>query len=352
MTWFPRPTISLLSLSTVAFVLQSPAAFADEMQIDPDQSTFERRLDIAIPLSGELIGDYDAKANPDGTQTRPGLFGGSGNQPVDYSADIQVSSPTAISMPSGSLEVDLSNLDDGVIEFGTFDIDALAGGSSTFSVGISFLFATFRTFDPFSLYPGGIEIPLPAQEGDLTQTSIRSTTVQQLAVDSIDDGYSFAGTLQVDFVMEFDPGTGSQVVEFPFVLPVSGEVSLDAEGSMIRFASSLEVQGDTPVEFPPFEAIPLELPTFPIPSDDTAGILMGGAVTTITADIFASFEVVAFGGPVGSPADFNGDGQVNGADLGFLISAWGVCDGCPQDLNGDGAVNGADLGLFISEWSA
>ena len=48
--------------------------------------------------------------------------------------------------------------------------------------------------------------------------------------------------------------------------------------------------------------------------------------------------------------DMNGDGLVNGADLGLILSAWGLCSGCTEDLNGDGTVNGADLGLFLSAW--
>ena len=52
------------------------------------------------------------------------------------------------------------------------------------------------------------------------------------------------------------------------------------------------------------------------------------------------------------PADFNNDGEVNGADLGILLAYWGPCTGLPcfEDLNNDGEVNGADLGLFLSMW--
>lgn len=50
------------------------------------------------------------------------------------------------------------------------------------------------------------------------------------------------------------------------------------------------------------------------------------------------------------PADLNGNGVVNGADLGFMLAAWGPCAGCPADLNGDGVVNGADLGLLLAAW--
>jgi hypothetical protein len=51
------------------------------------------------------------------------------------------------------------------------------------------------------------------------------------------------------------------------------------------------------------------------------------------------------------PADLNGDGVVDGADLGLLLGEWGACQGCGGDLNGDGAVDGADLGLLLGAWS-
>ena len=54
--------------------------------------------------------------------------------------------------------------------------------------------------------------------------------------------------------------------------------------------------------------------------------------------------------PACSKADFNGDGVVNGGDLGLIIGAWGPCENCPQDLDQNGVVNSADLGLFLSLW--
>lgn len=52
------------------------------------------------------------------------------------------------------------------------------------------------------------------------------------------------------------------------------------------------------------------------------------------------------------PSDLNGDGVVDGADLGFVLSAWGACAGCPADLNHDGDVNGADMSALLSAWTA
>ncbi|MFM7052577.1 MAG: hypothetical protein ACKOYN_10675, partial [Planctomycetota bacterium] len=50
------------------------------------------------------------------------------------------------------------------------------------------------------------------------------------------------------------------------------------------------------------------------------------------------------------PADINGDGVVNSADLGSLLSQWGL--GGPADLDGNGIVNSADLGALLSSWGA
>jgi len=36
-----------------------------------------------------------------------------------------------------------------------------------------------------------------------------------------------------------------------------------------------------------------------------------------------------------------------------MLAGWGACGSpCPGDLDGNGAVNGADLGLLLAAWSA
>jgi hypothetical protein len=47
--------------------------------------------------------------------------------------------------------------------------------------------------------------------------------------------------------------------------------------------------------------------------------------------------------------DFNGDGQVDGADLAFLLAQWGA-ENSVADLNLDGQVDGADLAMLLSVW--
>lgn len=51
------------------------------------------------------------------------------------------------------------------------------------------------------------------------------------------------------------------------------------------------------------------------------------------------------------PADFDQNGQVNGADLAQLLNAWGPAPGLPGlDLNPDGVINGADLSILLNAW--
>ncbi len=94
-------------------------------------------------------------------------------------------------------------------------------------------------------------------------------------------------------------------------------------------------------------------------SIDWIGILAPGDYTVEIGAVASADGAYGFGGwtsstltlettgPGGS-ADFDGDGIVDGADLGFLLGAWGAPD---ADLNGDGTTDGADLGILLSLWT-
>ena len=49
------------------------------------------------------------------------------------------------------------------------------------------------------------------------------------------------------------------------------------------------------------------------------------------------------------PGDLDGNGIVNGSDLGVMLIAWGTDDPV-ADLDGNGIVNGSDLGLLLIDW--
>ena len=69
-----------------------------------------------------------------------------------------------------------------------------------------------------------------------------------------------------------------------------------------------------------------------------------------------SFGVVpdamwSHGGSTAPSPDLNGDGKVDGADLGLLLGSWGSQGGA-GDLNQDGITDGGDLGLLLIAWGA
>ncbi len=90
--------------------------------------------------------------------------------------------------------------------------------------------------------------------------------------------------------------------------------------------------------------------------DRYLGLEHAGGISELrlTSNRLIEFDHVQFVGPkvIIGPlvGDINGDGWVDGADLGLLLFNWGKCEGCPADLNGDGVIDGADLGLLLSNW--
>jgi hypothetical protein len=48
------------------------------------------------------------------------------------------------------------------------------------------------------------------------------------------------------------------------------------------------------------------------------------------------------------PGDFDGNGSIDGGDLGIMLSQWGGPGSA--DLNGDGTVSAADLAILLGAW--
>lgn len=61
------------------------------------------------------------------------------------------------------------------------------------------------------------------------------------------------------------------------------------------------------------------------------------------------FSVQGIDCTASNPADIDGDGMVDGADLGALLAGWGTAS---PDLDGSGAVDGSDLGLLLAAWGS
>ena len=61
-----------------------------------------------------------------------------------------------------------------------------------------------------------------------------------------------------------------------------------------------------------------------------------------------SDDILILGDPP-CTADFNGDGVVDGEDMGLFLVSWAT-DNPVRDLNGNGIVDGPDLGLLLAAW--
>ena len=76
----------------------------------------------------------------------------------------------------------------------------------------------------------------------------------------------------------------------------------------------------------------------------------GGAIVAIDDSTFGFLKLEPFldPGDPSDPADLNGDGCVDAADVGLLLVAWNSVAG---DIDGDGTTDAADLGLLVAAWS-
>ena len=74
-----------------------------------------------------------------------------------------------------------------------------------------------------------------------------------------------------------------------------------------------------------------------------------GSMRSFRSNDEYSLDLIGPAGP-DNPFDINGDGCVDGGDLGIFLSYWGTTNP-GGDFNGDGTVDGGDAGLLLSNWS-
>ena len=169
--------------------------------------------------------------------------------------------------PSGSLSIiidekTLTAVVDGI------SIDLLGGNPSELEYGVTLLYETFNTVSPFSIYPGGFEIPIPLGSAQIISSQMESGLPGGLLLEPLKaGGYAVTGVLNADATSVFELGTGPQEFTVPVVLPVIGSLHEGEGGWEIELSISLSVDEEVPLEdVPPFEGVPLPLPTLP-PSD-------------------------------------------------------------------------------------
>lgn len=346
-----RNTLPIVSvLASAGLAAHAHAAVQSLVfQVRADGSTLQITPAITSSLSGNLTGNYDATSNPTGTQTRPGLSGGSGNMPIPVTSSLGTSG-TSHSVPVGHFRADLDT-DAGAINISFLDLDLLGGSPAAVPINLSLVYQTFRTFQPSSLYPGGIPITLPIGQAAISALSaVQTAPIAPAAlVPAGPNLYTFATAVPATLTIGFDLLQQSQPpAEYPGVLPLVGQVDLSGPTPVVRIQWTGEIQQELPPEviaqIPPLEQA-FDLPTV-IPPGRTAHLLISLTVESVTLGTSLALDVTA-DGAVHCPSDFNSDGFTDCMDYDDFVAAF-EAGSLLADFDRDFFVDGFDYDAFVS----
>jgi len=320
--------------------------------IDQSVSGLVGSVSFAADTSGSLIGDWDADTNPDGTRTKPGLFGQFGateNLPVPVQMGLELAGPLDTETSGGFglyLDTDGATL---IIE--GFSADFLADGPASIPATISFLPESFRTRNPDSTYIGiPIELPL----GDLLITSMVVVQTEDAAIGVLTETspgeYDFAVVIPAVLNAEFELlGTPYPAENLPFAVTLAGTISVSGDTVVISASQTIEFE-DTQEPGLDLPEIPLDLPTV-LPPGYTAHLLLNLTLDTVASALNGTLTLAASGEQAACPADFNGDTVVNTLDFVAFLNAFVAQDGS-ADFNGDTVVNTLDFVAFLNAFVA
>jgi len=331
---------------TTLFVI---AMATTPLDLDATQSSVDGEFYQSTYMPGSLIGNWNAKTNPEGTTTLPGYWGGSGNNIIGCDITPSIGGPYGSSC-TGGLEIEIDSAQGSMTLSGLL-IDAFGEGPATFPVTLGMFYETFRTVQPSSLYPGDLQVDIPLGEGILTMLKYEQefeVTAELVAIDT--QAWSYSVDVPVTITVEavvFETPTGPIVSVG--ILQLTGTVV--RSGNQIQLAGTSSLESSEVVQDPPisFEDVPFDVPTI-IPSGEIAHLLLSATAESATVTTSANLQFVAVG-ITSMPGDVNGDGVVGVSDVLALIANWGPCSGCSEDVNSDGVVNVTDLLEVIANWS-
>lgn len=333
------------------------AAQADVYQftVNSQSSSLHDSINISTPLAGTLIGNYDATTNPTGTQTRPGLFGGSGNQPIPVTGSLAAADDST-THPTGTFTLDL-NPGRGFGSISGLTLDYLAGQHPDVLLNLGFNFQTFRTFSPNSLFIGNIPITLPiasiAQLDTLSVAEIGTSVLGSLTPTSTAGQYSFRALVPVrlslagSFLGSPIPITGPVTTVIPFSMTITVGPNGAASASWSNETSYQHV-----IAGPLFNVTDqaFDIPTI-LPPGGTAHLLLNGEFGDLTIDLSATGALNAAGQRqnICTP-DFNHDGRVNVVDFIAFLTAFNA-QNAAADINHDGRFDALDFIAFLNAYA-
>ena len=264
--------------------------------VDSSVSVLDLDVDFELRLPGTLIGDHDPVSNPGGTQTRPGLFGGSGNQPINIQLDL-VGTLDVPAVVQGSLEVDPELLF-GVGLVDALDLDLVVGGAASADLLVRITYDTFRTFSPNSLFPSLVPIELPLGQvaiGDvtLTQTAAAPLVLTPTATPGVVDALGLV-PVDLEFVFDFN-GQPTPVGPLTVAVPLQMTIDLgECDATLVGGVMASDTQ-TVPAPAPlSLTDVPLPLPTL-LPPGAVANLLLNADLDEIaySTDLDITLEASA-----------------------------------------------------------
>ncbi|MEZ6019728.1 MAG: hypothetical protein R3F17_06370 [Planctomycetota bacterium] len=154
----------------------APSALAQQfqMQLGGASNSVSLTGGYSIDVTGNLLGDYDATTNPGGTQTRPGAFGGSGNQPIPLDLTLN-GTVNDLAAPTGTFGLHIDRVS-GLAEVTWLSVQATGGGMFATDLSADLLFSTFHTVAPDSIFFGGVPITLPLGQQTISNLNLTPRT--------------------------------------------------------------------------------------------------------------------------------------------------------------------------------
>ena len=310
---------SIIAFSAAVAVISGTAGAAESRwncTVAP-ASTYTQQTNIEIPLAGTWIGNYVAVTNETGTRTIPGFFGGSGNTAIPFSSTVKPKVSITNTQPTGTFQFGF-NPTTGTVDVSSLLVDTLAGQVGTISTSMLLTYSTFRTVQPTSTFIGLTNVDVPVDSGSLTAaTAAQSGAAIGVATPNADGTWAFAVTVPVTI------SVAGTALGQPFTNSAPAAMALTGTFSIVGNAISLTSQGTinetVPVPAgPPLVSAPFDLPTI-IPAGQVARLLISGTFADGSSTTVGSSSLVMNGVPVPIIGDINGDGVVNGFDLGLLL---------------------------------
>ncbi len=336
---------SLLTVCTAvaAATVSGASAQTFDYSFGAGTSSLAVNADVAVDLTGNLKGVFDAATNPGGTRTILGLFGDNGlnaEAPVTITLDVAAVLGGAL---DGGFELSYD------AALGTITIEQLnatvgAAGSSSADLGVTLNYSTFRSVNPGSVYIGGFPLTLPIGAAAVTDVVVTQsatgvgvgTAGASAGLVDVVAGVPVELSFNVD-LSGFGGGGVTPVGPLPLVFPVEGTFDLaDCETALTGGAQEVFSQTiPNPGGFNLVD-VPLPLPTI-LPPGGTADLLLNATVDQLTSSGDLTVVLMADAGASGR-TEVLCESNPNSSGLAGVLGAAGST-----------SVSAADLALVATE---